>query len=213
MEEKHIRFSRREKLLVALVMLIAVYAATLHIPSAKQIPTSINTQMTEASIFVETSFTNHLETDASLTSTAEKEVTSTQQKDRTKLNPPVIIEQTSTYATQTTIPQNIAQTTKALQTTQSQPSTITQETQTTTYPQNPLTKEVDTITTNPLGLIDINTAHHQLLCTLKGIGDVKAKAIIDYRNEVGAFTCIEDIMNVSGIGTITYENIKDYITV
>lgn len=62
-------------------------------------------------------------------------------------------------------------------------------------------------------LIDINTASHSELTTLTGIGDVKAQAIIDYRNTNGPFSAIEDIMNVSGIGTVTFENIKASITV
>ena len=62
-------------------------------------------------------------------------------------------------------------------------------------------------------LININTADSSSLQTLNGIGPSKAQAIIDYRVQYGAFANIEDIMNVSGIGTATYNNIKDFITV
>ena len=62
-------------------------------------------------------------------------------------------------------------------------------------------------------LININTADSATLQTLNGIGPSKAQAIIDYRVQYGAFANIEDIMNVSGIGTATYNNIKDFITV
>lgn len=62
-------------------------------------------------------------------------------------------------------------------------------------------------------LVNINTAAHAELTTLTGIGDVKATAIIDYRNTHGPFTAIEDITNVSGIGTVTFNNIKNDITV
>ncbi|MEK7227334.1 MAG: helix-hairpin-helix domain-containing protein [Patescibacteria group bacterium] len=62
-------------------------------------------------------------------------------------------------------------------------------------------------------LININTAAVTELKTLNGIGDVKAQAIIDYRNANGPFAKIEDINNVSGIGDATFSNIKDYITV
>lgn len=61
--------------------------------------------------------------------------------------------------------------------------------------------------------ISINTANLDLMITLPGIGEEKAKTIIAYRNEHGLFEKIEDIMNVSGIGEKLFEKIKDYITV
>jgi competence protein ComEA len=62
-------------------------------------------------------------------------------------------------------------------------------------------------------LIDINTASLEELDTLPGIGPTTAQKIIDYREENGPFSVIEDIQNVSGIGPATFENIKDLITV
>lgn len=62
-------------------------------------------------------------------------------------------------------------------------------------------------------LVNINTADLETLETLNGIGPSKAQAIIDYRTEHGPFAAKEDIMNVSGIGTATYDKIKDFITV
>ena len=62
-------------------------------------------------------------------------------------------------------------------------------------------------------LVNINTASQTELETLNGIGPSKAQAIIDYRNTNSSFKKIEDIKNVSGIGDVTYNNIKDYITV
>lgn len=61
--------------------------------------------------------------------------------------------------------------------------------------------------------ISINTADLDLMITLPGIGEEKAKTIIAYRNEHGLFEKIEDIMNVSGIGEKLFEKLKDYITV
>ena len=61
--------------------------------------------------------------------------------------------------------------------------------------------------------ININTADNELLCTLKGIGEVTADKIIAYRTEHGDFGAIEEIMNVSGIGEKTFEQIKDAICV
>lgn len=60
--------------------------------------------------------------------------------------------------------------------------------------------------------ISINTATEEQLQTLPGIGESKAKDIINYRTENGPFTSIEDIKNVSGIGESLFAKIKDYIT-
>jgi competence protein ComEA len=62
-------------------------------------------------------------------------------------------------------------------------------------------------------LVDINTASQDELEELPGIGPSLAGRIIDYREENGPFARIEDIVNVSGIGSATYEDIKDLITV
>jgi competence protein ComEA len=61
--------------------------------------------------------------------------------------------------------------------------------------------------------IDINRAEPWLLEALPGIGEVLAQRIVDYRSENGPFRRIEDLLKVSGIGSATFEKIKDYITV
>jgi competence protein ComEA len=61
--------------------------------------------------------------------------------------------------------------------------------------------------------IDINRAETWLLEALPGIGEVLAQRIVDYRSENGPFRRIEDLLNVSGIGPATFEQIKDFITV
>lgn len=60
--------------------------------------------------------------------------------------------------------------------------------------------------------ININTASINELTSLNGIGESKAKLIIEYRSK-NPFKSIEEIKNVSGIGDKAYEKIKDYITV
>ena len=62
-------------------------------------------------------------------------------------------------------------------------------------------------------LIDINTATQSELELLPGIGPAMAQRIIDYRTENGPFKKTEDICNVSGIGSKTYEKLAQYITV
>ncbi|MCM1127240.1 MAG: helix-hairpin-helix domain-containing protein [Lachnospiraceae bacterium] len=63
------------------------------------------------------------------------------------------------------------------------------------------------------GLININTADEELLCTLSGVGSSRAKSIIAYREEHGAYQKIEDIMNVEGIKEGLFQKIRDNITV
>ena len=62
-------------------------------------------------------------------------------------------------------------------------------------------------------MVNINTADAQTLMTLPGIGEVRAKAIIEYRQQVGKFEKIEDIMNVKGIKTGTFSKINSLICV
>ncbi|MBU8907629.1 S-layer homology domain-containing protein [Desertibacillus haloalkaliphilus] len=59
--------------------------------------------------------------------------------------------------------------------------------------------------------ININTANEEELQQITGIGPEYAKRIIDYRQTYGPFTTIEDIQNVSGIGPVTFEGMKDQI--
>ena len=61
--------------------------------------------------------------------------------------------------------------------------------------------------------VDINSADRDMLCTLSGIGEVLAERIIAFREENGAFAAIEDIMQVQGIGSGTFERIRSRITV
>ena len=63
------------------------------------------------------------------------------------------------------------------------------------------------------GKVNINTASLEEFQTLPNIGESKAKAIIEYRDQNGPFTTIEDITQVTGIGQTTFENLKEYITV
>ncbi|MFV0249957.1 MAG: helix-hairpin-helix domain-containing protein [Bacilli bacterium] len=61
-------------------------------------------------------------------------------------------------------------------------------------------------------LISLNNATLEQLMSLSGIGESKANAIISYRNEIGKYTNIEQIKNVSGIGDAAFDKIKNNIT-
>lgn len=60
--------------------------------------------------------------------------------------------------------------------------------------------------------ININKASKEELMTLPNIGEKRANAIIEYR-ENSPFEKIEDIKNVTGIGEKFYQSLKDLITV
>ena len=62
-------------------------------------------------------------------------------------------------------------------------------------------------------MININTASETELQKLPGIGSSIASRIVTYRKENGKFSTIEEIQNVSGIGTSKFNNIKNYICV
>ena len=61
--------------------------------------------------------------------------------------------------------------------------------------------------------ININKATEQELKNLPGIGASLASKIIDYRNNNGKFSIVDDIKKVNGIGDSKFESIRDYICV
>ncbi|HOU16846.1 MAG TPA: helix-hairpin-helix domain-containing protein [Candidatus Marinimicrobia bacterium] len=60
--------------------------------------------------------------------------------------------------------------------------------------------------------INLNTATKQELMLLPKIGSVTADHILEYRAQVGKFNRIEELLNVKGIGTKTFEKIKGEVT-
>ncbi|MFD0704809.1 ComEA family DNA-binding protein [Alloscardovia venturai] len=62
-------------------------------------------------------------------------------------------------------------------------------------------------------LININTASSQQLQEIPGVGPSIAGRIIDYRASHGRFTTVDQLMNVSGIGTKTLEKLRSYVSV
>lgn len=61
--------------------------------------------------------------------------------------------------------------------------------------------------------VNLNTASEQELQTLPGIGEGKAKEIVNYRKEHGRFGRIEDLMQIPGIKEGVFSKIRDQITV
>lgn len=74
-------------------------------------------------------------------------------------------------------------------------------------------KDNDATKSEESNLININTADASSLQSIKGIGPVTAQNIIEYRENSGPFTTIEDIKKVSGIGDKTFDKLKNSICV
>jgi len=73
--------------------------------------------------------------------------------------------------------------------------------------------DVNQVQKDSSGKININKADETQLQEIPGVGPVTAERIIQYRQETGRFSSIEDIKNVSGIGEKTFEKIREHITV
>ncbi|MCC8074248.1 MAG: helix-hairpin-helix domain-containing protein [Clostridiales bacterium] len=87
----------------------------------------------------------------------------------------------------------------------------------TTANQNVTTTSADTTATSsdtsvsyPLNL---NTCTADELMTINGIGEVRADAIIQYREYLGGYTSVEQIKEIKGIGDTIYEEVSPYLTV
>ncbi|MCI8497292.1 MAG: ComEA family DNA-binding protein [Clostridiales bacterium] len=63
-------------------------------------------------------------------------------------------------------------------------------------------------------IVNINTASAaQLAAALPGIGEVKAQAIVNYRNANGPFRSVDELINVKGIGEATLAKLRPYATI
>ena len=81
----------------------------------------------------------------------------------------------------------------------------------------PLSKADGSATPTPVALephsININLASALELEMLPGIGEVKARAIVEYRVLNGPFTSVEELLEVKGIGPATLDKVRDLITI
>ena len=62
------------------------------------------------------------------------------------------------------------------------------------------------------GLVNLNRADQALLETLPGVGPVTAAAIVSWRERNGPFSSVDDLVEVSGIGDVTLERLRPYVT-
>lgn len=60
-----------------------------------------------------------------------------------------------------------------------------------------------------LAAVNLNTATQAELETLKGVGPTKAKSIIEYREQNGAFQSVDDLKKVKGFGEKSVELLKN----
>jgi len=74
-------------------------------------------------------------------------------------------------------------------------------------------KPVTAMAAKPTAKVNLNTADETALTALKGIGETKAKAILEYRQNNGPFKTVEDLTKVKGIGDKTLENLRDQLAV
>lgn len=66
--------------------------------------------------------------------------------------------------------------------------------------------------TKKVAKVNVNTADAKTLQTLNGIGEVKAKAIMDYRKKHGKIKNLKELGKVSGIGEATLEQLKGSVS-
>lgn len=66
----------------------------------------------------------------------------------------------------------------------------------------------------PGAVVNINRADPETLSRyLKGVGPVKAKAIVDHRNKYGPYRTLEELADVKGIGEKTVQRLKPFMRV
>ena len=61
------------------------------------------------------------------------------------------------------------------------------------------------------GTVNINTAGAEELERLPGVGPATAQKILDYRNQIGRFTSVDQLMDVKGIGPKKLEQMRPFV--
>ena len=70
-----------------------------------------------------------------------------------------------------------------------------------------------TSTETTSAVVNVNTADEGLLDTIPEVGPATAQAIIEYRTQIGSFTSVEQLIDVTGIGPATLEAMRPFVTV
>lgn len=112
------------------------------------------------------------------------------------------------------------ETTSAVETTQPETSTTEAQTATQTTTQTSEVATEDTSTqavvqdsTQASFPVNLNTATAEQLMTIPKIGSARANAIIEYREHLGGYTSVAQIMEIRGIGETLYSEVAGYMTV
>ena len=63
------------------------------------------------------------------------------------------------------------------------------------------------------GVVNVNTATAAQLMLLPGIGEAKARAIVDRRKEEGGFKTVDELLEVKGIGAAALDRIRPFVAI
>lgn len=102
------------------------------------------------------------------------------------------------------------------QTTTNFVETATTSNQNTTYKKKNSNNSVSRIDSNDISYsypINLNNCTMEELMSIKGIGESKASAILEYRDYIGGYTSVDEIKNIKGIGDKTFNEISPYLCV
>lgn len=75
------------------------------------------------------------------------------------------------------------------------------------------TKTTNAQTTAFSGVLNLNTCTQEQLQQINGIGEKRAFLIVAYRSQIGGYTSVDQIKNISGIGDKIFEQISPYLAV
>jgi competence protein ComEA len=63
------------------------------------------------------------------------------------------------------------------------------------------------------GVVNLNTATQEELLLLPGIGEARARAVIEARKQRGGFKSVEELMEVKGIGPAGFEKLRPHLAI